>query len=75
MLFEQGFGTLPCQRDHLALDEPKAGADLTHLNHGSGCKFGGIRRHLFLPHFFQRNLTPPHAAARMPLEFCAGSKK
>jgi hypothetical protein len=36
MLFEQGLGTLPRWSDHLALDEPKAGADLAHLNHGSG---------------------------------------
>ena len=47
MLLEPGPGTLPCWRDHLALDEPKAGADLAHLNPGSGCGSGGICRHLF----------------------------
>ena len=47
MLSEQGLGTLPYQRDHLALDVPKAGADLAHLNPGSGCRSGGLRRHLF----------------------------
>ena len=41
MLIEPGLGTLPGWRDRLALDEPKAKADLTHLNPGSGCRFGG----------------------------------
>jgi hypothetical protein len=47
MLFEPGLGILPRWRDHLALDEPKACADLAHLNPGSGYRFGGICRHLF----------------------------
>jgi len=42
MLLEPGLGTSPCRRDHLALDEPKACADLAHLNPGSGCESGGI---------------------------------
>jgi hypothetical protein len=37
MLIEPGLGTSPGQRDHLASDEPKADADLAHLNPGSGC--------------------------------------
>ncbi len=36
MLLEPGLGILPGQRDHLALDEPKASAALAHLNPGSG---------------------------------------
>ncbi len=50
MLLEQGLGTLPSQRDHLALDEPKAGADLAHLNPGSGCRSGAHSQTPFPTH-------------------------
>src|SRR3954464_6883034 len=37
MLIEQGLGTSPGKREHLASDDPNASADLAHLNSGSGC--------------------------------------
>jgi hypothetical protein len=37
MLHEQGLGTSPGEREHLASDDPNAEADLAHLNPGSGC--------------------------------------
>ena len=71
MLSEQGLGTLPCQRDHLALDVPKAGADLAHLNPGSGCRSGGLRRHL-LPMNFEPLLIIELAVLGLTTGFLAG---
>jgi len=49
MLNEHGLGTLPGERDRLASDEPNAWLPSPTWTPGSGCRLGGICRHLYLP--------------------------
>ena len=77
MLIEPGPGISPGRRDHLALDEPKAKADLAHLNPGSGCRSGGAVDTLFGAHpqasrtAFRYSLPPCRGLHQWPGE--AGS--